>query len=48
MLSIISSPFLYFFAQFGELEGFTAIQTKLNTEEIEIAVRPLFSTSVSQ
>ena len=25
--------------KFGELEGFTAIQTKLNTDEIEIAVR---------
>lgn len=28
-----------FFVKFGELGGFTAIQTKLNTEEIEIAVR---------
>lgn len=28
-----------FFVKFGELGGFTAIQTKLNTDEIEIAVR---------
>lgn len=29
---------ILFFFQFGELEGFTAIQAKLNTDEIEIAV----------
>lgn len=31
-------PPLFFFFKFGELGGFTAIQTKLNTDEIEIAV----------
>uniref|UniRef100_A0A3B4VJU6 Ubiquitin carboxyl-terminal hydrolase 24 n=1 Tax=Seriola dumerili TaxID=41447 RepID=A0A3B4VJU6_SERDU len=30
--------------RFGELGGFTAIQAKLNTEEIEIAVRLIFLT----
>lgn len=33
-----SFPFPLFFVKFGELGGFTAIQAKLNTEEIEIAV----------
>lgn len=33
------------FVKFGELGGFTAIQTKLNTEEIEIAVRTIVFTS---
>lgn len=32
------SPVFFFFVQFGELGGFTAIQSKLNTDEIEIAV----------
>lgn len=35
----ISSFLFLLFVQFGELGGFTAIQTKLNADEIEIAVR---------
>lgn len=31
--------FSFFVVKFGELGGFTAIQTKLNFEDIEIAVR---------
>lgn len=30
--------FFFFLVKFGELGGFTAIQAKLNTDEIEIAV----------
>lgn len=36
MSSCGPSSFLFF--KFGELGGFTAIQEKLNTDEIEIAV----------
>lgn len=45
VLLLISDFFLFFVLKFGELGGFAAIQTKLSSEEIEIAVRtslPLF------
>lgn len=35
---LICLLYSFFFVQFGELGGFTAIQSKLNTDEIEIAV----------